>query len=61
MTTCEDNADMVKLRPQKYEPEPEWWQQVAIAWDRAQTRPRIDKSVQDKNICLEPSKLLPRR
>ncbi|CAH1780415.1 unnamed protein product [Owenia fusiformis] len=39
-TTLEENADMVKYRPQKYEREAETWQTVGWQWDRVQPRHR---------------------
>ncbi|KAM7438299.1 hypothetical protein ABFA07_012221 [Porites harrisoni] len=35
----EQNADLVRYRAVRYEPEPEIWQTVACTWDQLQSRP----------------------
>ena len=39
LTTHEKNADLVRYRAVRNEPEPDIWQKVACTWDQFQTRP----------------------
>ena len=50
MSTFEENADMIKLRPKRYETQAEMWQTVASVWERAQSRHHTERWRSDDYI-----------